>query len=115
MKAAALSIAVFAAATPVAAQDAAVEAPPGEAQFQELCGMCHRANGMGTGLLMRRLPPEQAQLEARDNLTADFVKVVVRRGVVNMPPLSKAEVSDEALEAIAAYLEAGPHAEEAAQ
>jgi mono/diheme cytochrome c family protein len=74
--------------------------------------MCHRANGMGTGLLSRRLPPEQAQLEARDNLTADYVNAVVRRGLVNMPPLSRAEVSDEALDAIAAYLEAGPHAPE---
>lgn len=106
--------ALMALAVPVVAQDE-TRAPAGEQQFVELCGMCHRANGMGTGLLMRRLPPEQAQLEARDNLTADFVKLVVRRGVVNMPPLSKAEVSDEALDAIAGYLAEGPHTPGAAQ
>ncbi len=100
-------------AAPAAAQDSVPMS--GEEKYVELCGMCHRANGMGTGLLSRRLPPEQAPLEARDNLTADFVTAVVRNGLLNMPPLSRAEVSEEALAAIAAYLAEGPHTEEPSQ
>src|SRR5262249_23767619 len=84
---AALLIGWLAFASPAFAQDDTAPKPP-EAQYAELCGMCHRANGMGTGLLSRRLPPEQAQLEARDNLTAEYVALVVRNGLNNMPPLS---------------------------
>jgi cytochrome c553 len=78
-------------------------------QYVELCGMCHRAGGMGTGLIARRLPAGQAELEQRGDLTADLVETVVRIGIGNMPRLSRAEVSDAALAAIAAYLADGPH------
>ena len=44
----------------------------GEGLFGENCGMCHRANGMGTGILARRLDPEQALLENRRDLQPDF-------------------------------------------
>ncbi len=95
-------------AIPAAAQDEAAPDPAVD-RYVELCGMCHREDGMGTGLLARRLPAEQARLERRDDLTAGFVEAVVRTGAGNMPPLSRAEVSDDALAAIAAYLAAGPH------
>lgn len=91
-----------------AAQDEAMKEPA--AVYAELCGMCHRAGGMGTGLIARRLPPEQAPLEAREDLTPELVTLAVRRGIGNMPPLSRAEVSDAALAAIAAYLTQDPQA-----
>ena len=69
--------------------------------------MCHRVTGMGTGLLRRRYPKGQAQLEARTNLSAGFVTTVVRHGLHNMPALSRAEVSDPQLAIIAAYLGRG--------
>ncbi len=77
---------------------------PGRALFEEKCAMCHRADGMGTGLLARRYPKGQELLEARTNLTVDFVSATVRNGVGNMPPLSRAEVSDAQLASIARYL-----------
>ena len=83
----------------------------GEALFLEHCASCHGENGMGTGLLARRIQP--ALLEARDNLPAQYVIVAVRQGIGNMPAIQRGEVSDEELQAIAAYLAAGPH--EAAQ
>lgn len=90
------------------AQESMPSAEPA-ALYKELCGMCHRAGGMGTGLLARRMPAERAQLEQRDDLPPQLVAAAVRFGVGNMPPLSRAEVSDAALEAIAAYLAEGPH------
>jgi mono/diheme cytochrome c family protein len=83
----------------------------GEALFVEHCIHCHGPNGMGTGLLARRIQP--ALLEARDNLPAQYVIVAARQGIGNMPPVPRGEVSDEELRAIAEYLAAGPH--EAAQ
>jgi mono/diheme cytochrome c family protein len=75
--------------------------------FTEKCAMCHRLSGMGTGLLARRYPKGQEQLETRTNLSATFVTTVVRHGLNNMPALSRAEVSDAQLATVAAYLSRG--------
>jgi mono/diheme cytochrome c family protein len=79
----------------------------GEALYIEHCASCHAPNGMGTGLLARRVQP--ALLEARDNLPAAYVTVAVRQGVGNMPAIPRGEVSDDELRQIAEYLAAGPH------
>lgn len=88
----------------------AADAPPapGAAEFAELCGMCHQAGGMGTGILSRR-PGDASKglLEARNDLSAAVVKVVVRHGIGNMPRISRGEVSDAQLESIARYLAKG--------
>lgn len=74
----------------------------GEALYVEKCAMCHREQGMGTGLLARRM--ETALLEDRKDLTAEAVIALARTGIGNMPRISRGEVSDEQLAAIAAYL-----------
>ncbi|MEO0062610.1 MAG: hypothetical protein RLZZ08_1170 [Pseudomonadota bacterium] len=79
----------------------------GEAMFVEHCAQCHGPNGMGTGLLGRRVQP--AMLEQRDNLAAAYVVMAARRGVGNMPAIPRGEVSDADLKLIADYLAAGPH------
>jgi mono/diheme cytochrome c family protein len=79
----------------------------GEALYLEHCSHCHGPNGMGTGLLARRVQP--ALLEARDNLPAAYVVIAARQGIGNMPPVPRGEVSDEELALIADYLAAGPH------
>jgi mono/diheme cytochrome c family protein len=86
----------------------AAGAPDGKALFTERCGMCHQTNGMGVGLLSRR-PGDTSKglLENRTDLSAAVVKVVVRNGIVNMPRISRAEVSDPQLAAIADYLSRG--------
>jgi mono/diheme cytochrome c family protein len=79
----------------------------GEALYLEHCASCHAPNGMGTGLLARRVQP--ALLEARDNLPAQYVIVAARQGIGNMPAIPRGELSDDALRQIAEYLAAGPH------
>ncbi|HMA12924.1 MAG TPA: cytochrome c, partial [Steroidobacteraceae bacterium] len=70
--------------------------------------MCHQSIGMAVGLLARR-PGDTSKglLEARDDLSAEFVYVVARTGTGNMPRLSRAEVSDDELKDIALYLSRG--------
>lgn len=75
-----------------------------EALFVEKCGMCHRQMGMGTVLLGRRVDPKHAMLETRTDLTPQLIEVAVRRGLGNMPRISRGEVSDEQLAHISAYL-----------
>jgi len=66
--------------------------------------MCHRQVGMGTFLLSRRIDPDEVMLEDRKDLTSDYVKVVVRMGMGNMPAIPRGEVSDPQLAIIARYL-----------
>lgn len=83
------------------------DAAGGEALYIEKCIMCHGPNGMGSGLLARRM--DEGNLELRDNLTPDFVISAARMGIGNMPAIPRGEVSDEELQAIGEYLAAGPH------
>ena len=100
------------------------EAPPagdrlaagrdGAALFSNICGACHLVGGMGTNMLTRQRvmlgeSPENGLLANRKDLTRTYVKIVVRRGRMAMPSLTRTEVTDAELDAIAAYLgKAGP-------
>lgn len=91
-------------AAAAAAQAGSGAAPDGKALFHNRCAMCHDAHGMGTGLLARRMDPKVAELEKRTDLTPDYVIQAARTGIGNMPPISRGEVSDAEMGAIAAYL-----------
>jgi mono/diheme cytochrome c family protein len=84
-------------------------AKDGESLFSNRCGACHLAGGMGTNLLVKEgtaagESPESGLLANRKDLTATYVKIVVRHGKLAMPPLTRVDVTDAELEAIARYL-----------
>ncbi|MBC2651202.1 cytochrome c [Novosphingobium flavum] len=81
----------------------------GAALFSNRCGVCHLAGGMGTNLLTKQrlaagFAPDSALLANRTDLTRGYVKAVVRNGKMAMPRLSRVEVTDAELDAIARYL-----------
>jgi mono/diheme cytochrome c family protein len=81
----------------------------GQALFANLCGSCHLAGGMGTNMLTKERmaagePPESGLLANRKDLTQSYVKAVVRHGIRAMPRLTRVEVTDAELDAIAQYL-----------
>jgi cytochrome c5 len=81
----------------------------GEALFSNRCGACHLAGGMGTNLvtkqmMMAKRPPSDGLLANRADLTVSYVTSVVRQGKNAMPRLSKVDVTDAELKAIATYL-----------
>ncbi|MDB5690674.1 MAG: cytochrome c family protein [Sphingomonas bacterium] len=78
----------------------------GEATFLGKCRYCHVEMGPGTLTLAKRLGPENGLLAARTDLTADYVKAVVRNGLNTMPPINRVEVSDRELDTIATWLAA---------
>jgi mono/diheme cytochrome c family protein len=86
----------------------AADAPDGKALYTSRCGMCHQTIGMAVGILARR-PADSSKgfLEDRKDLSAAFVRTVVRTGIVNMPRISRGEVSDPELAKIASYLSQG--------
>jgi mono/diheme cytochrome c family protein len=55
-------------------------------------------------MLGRRLGPDRALLAQRTDLHADYVRTVVRAGLNSMPALTRVEVTDVELDAIASYL-----------
>jgi mono/diheme cytochrome c family protein len=89
---------------PVGAAPAKQPPADGPAAFTEKCAMCHRGRGMGSVLLARRMDPAVADLEKRTDLDPAAVKAAVRGGIGNMPRISRGELSDAQLDAIAAYL-----------
>lgn len=93
-------------ATSGVSQDRSSKSPE-EALFVEKCGMCHRQMGMGTIILARRVEPAVAMLEARKDLSTEFVTQAARGGIGNMPRISRGEVSDAQLQVIARYLAKG--------
>jgi mono/diheme cytochrome c family protein len=81
----------------------------GQILFSNRCGACHLIGGMGTNLLTKeRLqlgePPAMGMLTNRQDLTELYVKTVVRYGKLAMPRLTRVDVTDAELDAIAKYL-----------
>ena len=84
----------------------------GKIVFDNWCVHCHGASSTGalpgTAALALKyndtLPPV---LEERTDLTPEFVRTVVRNGLISMPRTRKTEVSDAELEDIVAYLTDG--------
>mgnify|MGYP005825140499 CR=1 FL=1 len=107
MKAVKYALTMAIAMTMGAAHAADAPQAPGAAVYAEMCGMCHQTNGMGVGILSRRADASKGLLEQRADLSAAVVKVVVRNGIGNMPRISRGEVSDAQLDAIASYLSRG--------
>lgn len=104
-RACALVLAVASAAVHAAdSPDATIER--GRAAFSHRCGMCHREGGTGTFILARRLGKADSLLEQRTNLQAEYIRHVVRWGLVNMPRMSRVELPDPDLDAVVAYLTA---------
>ena len=72
--------------------------------FHDRCGYCHLAGGTGTFMLGRRLGKDKALLEDRTDLSADYIRHVVRAGIGSMPPHNRVELPDSELDSIAEYL-----------
>jgi mono/diheme cytochrome c family protein len=89
---------------PLATRAAAAD---GKQLFERRCAMCHGPVGMGTGLLSRRMKPEVALLEKRDDLSAAYIERAARVGILNMPPITRGDVPDAELASIALYLSKG--------
>jgi mono/diheme cytochrome c family protein len=75
--------------------------------FDKWCAPCHGA-GLGkpatAALAFKYKGEKPALLEERTDLTPEIVKFMVRNGVYTMPASRKTEISDDDLDALAAYL-----------
>jgi mono/diheme cytochrome c family protein len=76
----------------------------GRKLFHGTCFYCHGERVWGTFALAQRLGPNRGLLEKRNDLVADYVRIVIRAGVGGMPPYRRTELSDADADAIVNYL-----------
>ena len=79
----------------LAAATGSAEDAPGKVAYERVCGDCHGSKGQGD-IALGIVPL---------GYDADYVFVIVREGYVEMPPISKREISDEEVYQVVAYLE----------
>jgi len=115
------AVALRAEGPPLPPYQVRMAAPPGDrlspgrdghALFEAHCGYCHLPAGMGTNLLTKQQmllgnPPAMGLLANRTDLTAGYVKLVVRHGKGAMPPQTRVDITDPELDSVAAFLSKG--------
>jgi len=85
---------------------AAEPVPAGKAVFDRNCSHCHAPGPYRPGTLQLGLTrgPDRAVLEERTDLTADYVRHVVRHGLKAMPPFVPSTITEAELRALTDYL-----------
>jgi mono/diheme cytochrome c family protein len=84
----------------------AADVAPGKAVFDRDCAVCH-APGLahpGTQRLAQLKGAARAALEQRTDLDPNYIRHVVRHGLVEMPPWRPTELDDAALTQLVQYL-----------
>ena len=106
MKRLILAVAALSAATAVHAQTQikSADLERGEALFHHTCFVCHAQGAPAAAVLAKRLGPDKSLLAQRTDLAPAYIRNAVRRGIGSMPWMTRVEVTDADLAAIAAYL-----------
>ena len=78
----------------------------GKEVFDRHCVHCHGAGDdmTGTGQLARTRGEDKALLTARDDLPAEYIRMIVRQGLKAMPAFVPSDLTDAQLQALAEYL-----------
>jgi mono/diheme cytochrome c family protein len=78
----------------------------GEHVYMLYCEGCHKPGpeGPGTRVLAARLGWEKAALKGRTDLQPDYVRQVVRNGLLEMAPLRPTDINDEELDRLIEYM-----------
>jgi mono/diheme cytochrome c family protein len=87
----------------------AADTPSGKAIFERNCAACHAPGPghPGTQRLAQLRGAAQSALEQRTDLDPAYVRIVVRQGLVEMPPWRPTELGDAELHELADYLGRG--------
>jgi mono/diheme cytochrome c family protein len=101
---ASLALAALLLAPALAAADGATGVATGEQLFHARCALCHVGFAPGTIMLGKRLGKERALLAERTDLNADYIRQIVRHGLLGMPPLTRVDLSEPELVNVVAYL-----------
>ena len=88
-----------------AGQGANVDNPGGAALYERYCAGCHNPGPGHPGtMLLEQLGREHPPLMGRDDLEPDYVRAVVRNGLVEMPPFRPTELTEAELDQVIAHI-----------
>jgi mono/diheme cytochrome c family protein len=78
----------------------------GKQIYQLYCMGCHDPGPVhpGTAQLSRKRGKDQAVIKGRQDLAPEYIRQVVRHGLIEMPPFRPSEINEEQLQALIAYL-----------
>ena len=76
----------------------------GKTLFEATCNYCHNPRGWATDALRARVSDARAVLAERNDLDRDYIRAVVRKGLVNMPAYTPTDLNESQLQAVADYL-----------
>ena len=78
----------------------------GKEIFEDKCSHCHASGTMhpGTRQLAMTRGEDKAVLAQRKDLTADYVRYIVRHGINAMPPFVPPDIPEQQLEELIRYL-----------
>jgi mono/diheme cytochrome c family protein len=90
----------------IAAVPAAAAELTGKEVFERHCIHCHGAGDEMTGTLQlaRTRGKDKALLTERDDLPAEYIRMIVRQGLKAMPAFVPSDLTDAQLQALADYL-----------
>jgi len=78
----------------------------GESVFNKWCLGCHAQGPIfpGTIYLTRTRGPERAIISERTDLTAEYIELLVRKGMGGMPSFRRTEITNDQLNALVEHL-----------
>jgi mono/diheme cytochrome c family protein len=88
-----------------ASQGANQDHPGGAVLYERYCAGCHNPGpGHPATMLLEQLGREHPPLMGRDDLDPDYVRAVVRNGLIEMPPFRPTELTDAELDQVIAHI-----------
>lgn len=84
----------------------ALDPNAGQQVYEHYCVHCHAAGPghPGTDMLAALYGEEKALIKGREDLNKEYVKTIVRNGLLEMAPFRPTEITDAELEALAEYV-----------
>jgi mono/diheme cytochrome c family protein len=78
----------------------------GVAVYKKWCDGCHMDSPFAPGTIQLRhlRGDDYALVENRENLTAEYLRLLVRKGMKGMPLFRRTEISESELDALIRYL-----------
>lgn len=76
----------------------------GKKLFEATCNYCHNPKGWATERLRTRLDESRVLIAERSDLNRDYIRFVVRNGLVNMPAYTPTDLNEAQIQSISDYL-----------
>jgi len=88
-----------------ATQGANLDNPGGAVLYDRYCAGCHNPGPGHPGtMLLEQLGREHPPLMGRDDLEPDYIRAVVRNGLIEMPPFRPTELTEAELDQVIAHI-----------